>query len=460
MTLIRSRRRGLSILLACLALACAGTLPASAAEMAATVHKSKAEVHQAPDFDSPGVAKLRRGDSVTVAGQQGLWFEVKLADGGSGYLRVTDVRMDYAAQEGGDANVRALFTGQAGKGRVTETAGVRGLDESTLQSASFDARELAAMEGDRVTPDAAAAHARAQGWDATRFAYAAEAETGKRGGASQSEKRRGFGLARNLLGSLTGGAIGDAGDAALEVADSAIGKSEDEILAEELALGPELAGRVLGAAPLWPDAQAQRRVNLIGRWMASQTTRPELPWTFGVIDSPEINAFAAPGGYVLVTRGLYELLANDAEVAAVLGHEISHVVQRDHYNVIHKQQVTRSGVRAAAGQVSTGNIAESYAKDYAEKFGAGALLSGLDRDAEFRSDQAAEVYLVRSGFNPLALYAVLQKMTAFGTQSPYLSQLHRTHPPLDDRLDRMDRGGVPGLERYNKREAGIKAGGS
>src|SRR3546814_1164816 len=119
--------------------------------------------------------------------------------------------------------------------------------------------------------------------------------------------RGGFGLARSLLGSLTGGAIGGSGDAVLDVADSAIGKSEEEILAEELALGPELAGRVLGAAPLWPDAQAQRRVNLIGRWMASQTTRPDLPWTFGVIDPPEINAFAAPGGYVMVTRGMTEL---------------------------------------------------------------------------------------------------------------------------------------------------------
>src|SRR5690606_25538154 len=162
----------------------------------------------------------------------------------------------------------------------TETAGVRGLDESTLKSASFDAGELRAMEGNRVSTGDAAAHARARGWDATRFAYAAEAGTGKRGGASQAEKRRGFGLARSLLGSLTGGAVGGSGDAVMDVADSAIGKSEDEILAEELALGPELAGRVLGAAPLWPDAQAQRRVNLIGRWMASQTTRPELPWTF------------------------------------------------------------------------------------------------------------------------------------------------------------------------------------
>src|SRR5690606_34329527 len=107
----RHRRYGqLSILLACLALSCAGAPSASAAEMAATVHKPKVEVHAAPDFGSPGVAKLRRGDGVTVAGQQGLWFQVKLAGGGSGYLRVTDVRMEHAAQESGDANVRALFT--------------------------------------------------------------------------------------------------------------------------------------------------------------------------------------------------------------------------------------------------------------------------------------------------------------------------------------------------------------
>jgi hypothetical protein len=449
MTLPRHFPRAMAAFLACLL--CAGALPAFAAAMAATVHKANAEVHEAADFASGVVAKLRRGDTVSIAGQQGLWFQVRLDGGTSGFLRVTDVRMDYARQEGGDANVRALFTGQAGKGRVTETAGVRGLDESTLQSAAFDAGQLAAMEANRATADTAAAHARAQGWDATRFAYAAEAGTGKRGGASQDTKRSGFGLARSLLGSLTGGALGGAGDAAMDVADAAIGKSEDEILAEELALGPELAGRVLGAAPLVQDPQVQQRVNLIGRWMASQTTRPDLPWTFGVIDSPEINAFAAPGGYVLMTRGLYELLASDAEVAAVLGHEISHVVQRDHYNVIHKQQVTQAGIDAAAGQVGTGNLAEQYAKDYAAKFGAKALLAGLDRDAEYRSDQAAEVYLVRSGFNPLALYAVLQKMAAFGTRSASLAQLYRTHPPLDERLDHMDRGGVRGLEPYMAR---------
>lgn len=448
MTPVRSGlHRRLSLALAGLALACLWILPALAAEMAATVHKRKAEVHQAADFESPTVARLSRGDAVTVAGQQGLWFQVRLADGTSGYLRVTDVRMDYAAQEGGDANARALFAGQAGKGRVTETAGVRGLDESTLQSAAFEPAQLQAMEANRVTAEDAAAHALANGWEATRFDYAAEAVTGERGGATQASKRRGFGIARSLLGSLTGGALGSAGDAAMDVADAGIGKSEEELLAEELALGPELAGRVLGAVPLWQDAAAQHRVNLVGRWVASQTTRPDLPWTFGVIDSPEVNAFAAPGGYVLVTRGLYELLSSDAEVAAVLGHEISHVVQRDHYDVIRKQSVTREGIRVLANQVGTGNIAEQFAKQYAQQFGATVLLAGLDRDAEYRADEAAGVYLVRSGFNPLALYAVLQKMTAFGTESASLAQLYRTHPPLDERLDHLDHG-VRGLDRY------------
>ena len=70
-----------------------------------------------------------------------------------------------------------------------------------------------------------------------------------------------------------------------------------------------------------------------------------------MIDTPEINAFAAPGGYVLVTRGLYELLAYDAEVAAALGHEISHFVQRDHYNVIRKQELATVGKDLAASKI-------------------------------------------------------------------------------------------------------------
>ena len=188
------------------------------------------------------------------------------------------------------------------------------------------------------------------------------------------------------------------------------------------------------------DADAQARVNRIGRWVASQTSRPDLPWSFGVVDAPEINAFAAPGGYILVTRGLYELLGDDDEVAAVLGHELSHVVQRDHYQVIQKQETTSALNRAASSNVAVGGgVAGSMAKDYVARHGATVMLTRLDRDAEYRADQAAEIYLARAGYDPLALYAVLQKMTALGSSSGNLAQLYKTHPPLDERLDRLDR---------------------
>lgn len=430
-----------------------GLVPAAlAAEMAAVVHKASVDVHASPDFNAPTVARLKKDAQVSVSGQQGLWFQVALPAGKSGFVRVTDVRMAYAGKEAGGANVQALFSGKAGKGRVTETAGVRGLDESNLKSAAFDAAQLAKMESFRVDAGMAASQEHAEGLQDTQVAWSVESKpSSKKGGATQAQKRGGLSLVRGLLSSA-GVNTGAAGDSAMNVADAAAGKSEEEQTAEELALGPEIAGRVLGAAPLVRDEAVQRRVNRIGRWMASHTSRPDLPWSFGVIDSPEINAFAAPGGYILVTRGMYDLLADDGEVAAVLGHEIGHVVQRDHYNVVRKQQTASAMEDAASSQVNVGGgVAGQMAKDYVRKHGAAVLLTSLDREAEFRADEGAEIYLARAGYNPMSLYAVLQKMTVFGTQSARLAQLYKTHPPLADRLDRIDRRDYAGLQQYTSR---------
>ena len=90
------------------------------------MHKPTVDVHSAPDFKSPTVATLKRDAKVQVAGQQGLWFQVSTQEGKSGFVRVNDVRMEYAGTANGNAG--ALFTGKAGKGRVSETAGVRGID--------------------------------------------------------------------------------------------------------------------------------------------------------------------------------------------------------------------------------------------------------------------------------------------------------------------------------------------
>ena len=99
-----------------------------------------------------------------------------------------------------------------------------------------------------------------------------------------------------------------------------------------------------------------------------------------------------------ITRGLYQLLSSDAELAGVLGHEIGHVVQRDHYEVIRKQEKLGAAGAIASSQIRTGGgVAGSLARDYIEKNGAAIMLTGLDRGAEFRADHAAGIYLARSG---------------------------------------------------------------
>jgi predicted Zn-dependent protease len=128
-------------------------------------------------------------------------------------------------------------------------------------------------------------------------------------------------------------------------------------------------------------------------------------------------------------------------------------VQRDHYNVIRKQETTSAVEEAASSQVNVGGgLAGQMAKDYVRKHGAAVMLTSLDRGAEYRADEASQVYLARAGYNPLALYAVLQKMTAFGTQSARMAQLYKTHPPLADRLDRIERSNYAGLEKYTDRQ--------
>jgi len=436
-------------------LSAAALLAASvnAGELPAVVHKPTADVHAQPKFDSPKVATLQRDTAVKISAQQGLWYELLMSAGAPGFVRVNDVRVSYAGAEEGEANLRVLMGGKAGKGRVTETAGVRGIEESDLKSAALNQGQLDAMVGHRVDASAAAAYAAEQGWQATRVAYAGEAKAARKSGKPPAEP----GASKTELAKSVGGLLGSFGvnvGTKLDTAARVAPKSEDELAGEELALGPEIAGRILGARPLWDDGSVQQRVNLVGRWVASQTSRPELPWTFGVIDTPEVNAFAAPGGFILVTRGLYELLSSDSELAAVLGHEIGHCVQRDHYKVIHKQELATVGKDQAVQNVTIGNdsVAGSYARRYVETNGAAIMLTSLDREAEYRSDEAAEFYLARAGMNPLALYAVLQKLTALGSESASLAQLYKTHPPLDGRLDRIDQRGLGELETYTTRD--------
>ncbi|HSH53488.1 MAG TPA: M48 family metallopeptidase [Methylotenera sp.] len=199
---------------------------------------------------------------------------------------------------------------------------------------------------------------------------------------------------------------------------------------EEIALGREITGNLLGAAPLVKDEALQKYVNSVGRWVASQSDRADLPWHFGVIDSEDLNAFAAPGGYVMITKGLYRKFTNEAQLAGVLGHEIGHVVKKHQLKVLQKQQLLNLGA---------GFLSDKLAKDnkLANKaIGSGAEISArsLDKSAEYEADRLGVSFATRAGYEPFGLAEVLQTLGQTSKNDGSVALLFKTHPHPDERL--------------------------
>lgn len=208
--------------------------------------------------------------------------------------------------------------------------------------------------------------------------------------------------------------------------------------AEEIKLGGDLAGMLLGAAPLIEDPAKQQYVNRLGKWLALHSERPNLPWKFGIVDSDDFNAFSTPGGYVLLTRGLFEQMRSEAELAGVLSHEIAHVARKHHVKALQKS------LRDQALSEMRGYFSVSTGSGIADKF-TNAVLSagkdmytlGLDHEDEYEADRMAVVIAARSGYSPYGLAGVLQTLTATADAAGY--GLHnRTHPLPLERISRLD----------------------
>lgn len=202
--------------------------------------------------------------------------------------------------------------------------------------------------------------------------------------------------------------------------------------ADEVRIGRQIAGNLLGAAPLVKNPALQVYVNRVGRWVASQSERPDLKWTFGVIESTDVNAFAAPGGYVFVTQGLYRLLRDEAELAGVLAHEIAHVNKKHHLKLLQKSQAIDVGSKLLKKQMGDEKIAKTLIGSGAE-----ILARGLDKEAEFEADRMGVVFAARAGYDPFGLPAVLQEISAASADSSSVALLFKTHPHPDERLARL-----------------------
>lgn len=222
------------------------------------------------------------------------------------------------------------------------------------------------------------------------------------------------------------------------VGDTATAMSKKEASPEEEAqIGRESASMLLGARPLVKNAEMMRYINSMGSWIAKQTGRNDITWRFGVIDSPNVNAFAAPDGYIFVTNGLLAQLDNESELAGVIAHEIAHVVKR-HYIIAMKKKDTAGAF---------GNLAATAVKSSGRGYGAEAATpmfnlaqnmysSGLDKGDEYEADRLGVVYATRAGYDPYGLPRVLN-MYAANAGGEGFELLISTHPTPQDRLSKL-----------------------
>jgi beta-barrel assembly-enhancing protease len=231
-----------------------------------------------------------------------------------------------------------------------------------------------------------------------------------------------------------------------ELADLVKGTSVEE----EIAIGQEIAGRLLGAAPLVPDENLQRYVNKVGRWLSLHSGREELDWYFGVLDSDDINAFAAPGGFIFLTRGLYAQLTSEAELAGVLGHEIGHVVKRHHLGLIQKSKAIDIGSGLFSKKL--GKLKNEQAGQAVKTLigsGAEILARGLDKEAEYQADRIGVVVASRAGYDPYGLPMVLQEIGHASLGDSTVALLFKTHPHPNARLSTLGESMGEAFDRYS-----------
>ncbi|MDA1092853.1 MAG: M48 family metalloprotease [Acidobacteria bacterium] len=204
--------------------------------------------------------------------------------------------------------------------------------------------------------------------------------------------------------------------------------------AQEIALGRESDAQVRSQMGVYDDDALQRYVEEIGLEMAARSHRPDLPWSFAVVDSPAVNAFAIPGGFIYLTRGIMAFLGDEADLAGVLGHEIGHVTARHSVQAMTRASGAQLGL--AVGSIfspaarAAGGLAQS---------GLGVLFLRYGRDAELQADRLGVQYAGETGWDPGGVRDMLSTLSRLsdGSDSRGVPGWLSTHPAASDRVERI-----------------------
>jgi predicted Zn-dependent protease len=228
-------------------------------------------------------------------------------------------------------------------------------------------------------------------------------------------------------------ALGGLAVAAALLAATACSVSDER----EIALGRANAEQVETRMRVVTDSVIAGYVQDLGMRLAARTSRAALPWHFSVIDSKDVNAFALPGGFIYVNRGLIERADHMDELAGALGHEIGHVVRRHSVQQLKRTGGTRVGVVLFCAITS---LCDSRAARIAIDVGGAAWLARNSRSAEAEADSEAVANTTRAGISPEGIPALFRALLAARkTQPGMLQEFFASHPLEEDRIDQTQR---------------------
>lgn len=204
----------------------------------------------------------------------------------------------------------------------------------------------------------------------------------------------------------------------------------------EIRFGREVAARVIGRSGLYDYPQLNRYVSLVGNAVAQNTGRPEIQFHFGVLDTDEINAYAAPGGYVFVTRGAMARMQDEAELAAVLAHEIGHIVERHIVKDLNIRGSDASGTSGLAMIIGAPTeAARTTFNQFVDKAVDILFKDGYKREDEVQADRDAVTLCALTGYDPAALSRYFDRVAQFKGRNTEV--LDKTHPAYETRIVTM-----------------------
>jgi len=201
---------------------------------------------------------------------------------------------------------------------------------------------------------------------------------------------------------------------------------------EEIILGKRVAARVIARYGVENNAKMTYYLNLIGTAIAQRSDRADIPYHFAILATDDVNAYACPGGYIFLTRGVLKMVRDEAELAAVLAHEISHVTERHIVNAMRNAKFMKVGSEVAAEAFQTpGPLLEQMTG-----FATDALFTGLNKKDEYASDGKAVEYLNRLGYDYPAMFDVLELLDNRRKQGA-TKVLSKTHPSPQTRIRQL-----------------------